>query len=1793
MRRFFGTFTVFLLVVLTSAAQVNLSSSIIFINEIGFEKGNQPGFIELVLVDGSAGIAGWTLDNLSNANFQDNGKIGFSSNFPSLPAGTPIIIYDQAANQAEINSNFDYLLTNDGFYQLPFNSDLLLKLNNSGSSFSGAANWDDFLAVNNGENGLILRDASGATRSSATWTYMGVAADPLFAQVTSIGTVNVNAASLALENGCENISDPGGTNGGGFSERPSGTPGRYNSWDNRGLIQALLNGNQAVLQFSINCAQVHPDVGQPVFGSIKVEFVGGIGPYTVEFTGPTNPLTNVSIYDNHASLHHASSGNFTITVTDSRGCRRQCSVFLADQGADEEICEGEPIPIGRPLTEVECGFRWEPETGLLNPDQSQTLAEPEETTTYQLITSNGEGGIAAVEEYEVKVNESPEVIISPDPAVTCGEDVELSVDGEWASYSWSIPYPTNDASDQASVMARYSDRLQWPDIEPVYSVTVTDENGCTGEGERIVMDQEDLIVTAVIPNVLYCGQDLYVFASTIPESPNYNYSWSSNLAINLNGETSAVLNLTGEEIASLGLAQGSEMNFTVTISTDQGCSAQGQTSTTFNANLDVLVFGNKEICQGESTTLSISENYSGVWSTGESSNAISITSNGTYSVTAQDAITGCQGTAEVEVLLVGDLDNDGVCDSYDCDPDDQQALGPGSPCNDYNSSTINDVFDENCQCVGEPDPDNDCAGNDIDGDGICDDVDVAPFNPCEPNSSDTDSDGLCDVIDCFPDDFNLTFSIGDACDDGNTSTINDVINTQCLCEGEPDPNNPCEGNDIDGDGICDDLDVFPDDPCNGLTVAINGDLTLCADENETILEVSIENGVPPYSVLWNTTATSNTITAVVGTYNNTFSVSVTDALSCTVSDEVEIIQYEELDEDGDGKCEDEACDVSIPLTPNGLVTAENNLWIIDEEKYDGEFDCDLAQDYSYGLFTGVLEYVELSYSSNGCFGPSDPIQDIVNGIEEIIAADTDHALFGKVVITNNEFLCSCSDVKDGLIAEFDPNGTPDPSEVGIWINFGGDPILGVSANVKSYTIGFPEWATINNFLNDITDSPVPGGGTIHPSQMAGLFIPQPNLDQAPGVINDAIQDFAFLDSYTSNLIQQNSAIAAERFKDAAGAGYQVQFITSADCSTILPKGEDDPKPSAELAKAAFDENTSDGLVVWVHRRTSGEFVYEAKINGVPSNEADILDNMQFVANTSMDILNANAPPPEFMAGEQAELNMSPSTMYFGTRNAPEFVREKNFFGHSKEIGCLGIETVTTGTIPDRIWKPDGDCLYDTPGLVVGGIQGAADSNPIVSMLQMLDFGKSIAFDPEVRKAVIGMCKEPLKAAKQIVQGLWEEASGANGPENQQYIVSQAGVTIVIGIATGTAFTSFIAQLGKKTDDIAQGLKNKIKDFPENLSDEFYTIADALFPDEAVSKQFLEFLGDLGEQFRVNIINNPKIIHIWDEFRINPNLNLADFELVFKTKFPLEFQTFFDEFQEVFLNLDNGLIQVSDDVAVFIDDLKNSVNPFEEVFQKSGTVKAWQTAIGRPLLRKDAPFLEKLSEILEPSVLNKLPNGQADLDAIVAAIKHPCCGTTHPFMKNVADHLDDVKHLVDKFSDVDGFDQVVVALKNPNFHVQDGASHMLTKLKGLDASQVSRMEGKIVDADNLAGICSNCLFDIELTSGKKLELKSYSESTIGNIANSTKFKNQFKAYLADANNMDGFEYIFSSKKIGNNSTLVKDNFKSLFQQGNYSIYDEVFAVNQNIFSSIGINSKGQFIQAVNNTSHDLYKFIDIF
>ncbi len=167
---------------------------------------------------------------------------------------------------------------------------------------------------------------------------------------------------------------------------------------------------------------------------------------------------------------------------------------------------------------------------------------------------------------------------------------------------------------------------------------------------------------------------------------------------------------------------------------------------------------------------------------------------------------------------IADSDNDGVCDEVDVCPgyDDfadvdndfipdgcDDCSRGGQACNDNDDCTVNDIFDENCNCAG--------TFADADSDGVCDASDICPNGD---DTVDSDGDGIPDACDACS-------TVGQSCDDNDDCTVNDIFDENCNCAGT--------FADADSDGVCDASDICPDGD-DGLDVnndAIPDDCETC------------------------------------------------------------------------------------------------------------------------------------------------------------------------------------------------------------------------------------------------------------------------------------------------------------------------------------------------------------------------------------------------------------------------------------------------------------------------------------------------------------------------------------------------------------------------------------------------------------------------------------------------------------------------------------------------------------------------------------------------------------------------------------------------------------------------------------------------------------------------------------------------------------------------------------------------------------------------------------------------------
>ena len=255
--------------------------------------------------------------------------------------------------------------------------------------------------------------------------------------------------------------------------------------------------------------------------------------------------------------------------------------------------------------------------------------------------------------------------------------------------------------------------------------------------------------------------------------------------------------------------------------------------------------------------------------------------------------------------LLGDMDNDGECDDIDedddgdgildaqdnctgdyseCDSDGDGILDVIDPCygnendadfdqdgycNDIDTDDDSDtITDDNDICLGYPNEDLDSDGicdsqdNDSDGDGVLDVDDICLGNP----NIDFDQDGICDNIDDDDDDDNI-LDENDNClgDEFLSIDYNNICTVNCIQTLKLLDHQFSEHYDIDGDGICNNLDTDNDN--DGLidfqenTIVIdNGEILIVFDEcignyeinyNQSNQKIyNFEKGLTPNTNTW-------------------------------------------------------------------------------------------------------------------------------------------------------------------------------------------------------------------------------------------------------------------------------------------------------------------------------------------------------------------------------------------------------------------------------------------------------------------------------------------------------------------------------------------------------------------------------------------------------------------------------------------------------------------------------------------------------------------------------------------------------------------------------------------------------------------------------------------------------------------------------------------------------------------------------------------------------------------------------
>ena len=183
------------------------------------------------------------------------------------------------------------------------------------------------------------------------------------------------------------------------------------------------------------------------------------------------------------------------------------------------------------------------------------------------VTVTDDNGCTDTTTATVTVNPNPTAVVN-DAVICSGETASLTASGG-TSYAWEGGETTESI-------------ILDPAFAGTYSVTVTDDNGCTDIAIATITVNPN--PTAIVNDVIVCEGE----PATLTASGGTSYAWES-----------------GETTESITLDPAAAGTYSVTVTDDNGCSDTVTSTATVNPNPTAAV-NDAVVCDGESATLTAS-----------------------------------------------------------------------------------------------------------------------------------------------------------------------------------------------------------------------------------------------------------------------------------------------------------------------------------------------------------------------------------------------------------------------------------------------------------------------------------------------------------------------------------------------------------------------------------------------------------------------------------------------------------------------------------------------------------------------------------------------------------------------------------------------------------------------------------------------------------------------------------------------------------------------------------------------------------------------------------------------------------------------------------------------------------------------------------------------------------------------------------------------------------------------------------------------------------------------------------
>jgi hypothetical protein len=302
------------------------------------------------------------------------------------------------------------------------------------------------------------------------------------------------------------------------------------------------------------------------------------------------------------------AGTYSVTVTDSNGCRGSASrAFTVNTPPTPTISGTRAFCAGGNTTlSGNAGYaRYTWSNG--DTTRSTTVSA---AGTYILTVQDANGCVGSASVTVTTFTVTPPVI-SGDTTFCNGGSTVLSISPSYRSATWSNGQTTSSIT------------VTQPGT---YSVTAVDSNGCISTAS-ITVTRFNAAPPVISGSTTFCRGG----STVLSVSPGYSsITWS-------NGPTTSSITVTQPG------------TYSVTVVDSNGCTSSASVTVTQFDAPPPTISGNTTFCNGGSTVLSVGSGYRSItWSNGPTTSSITVTQPGTYSVTVVDS-NGCISSASITV----------------------------------------------------------------------------------------------------------------------------------------------------------------------------------------------------------------------------------------------------------------------------------------------------------------------------------------------------------------------------------------------------------------------------------------------------------------------------------------------------------------------------------------------------------------------------------------------------------------------------------------------------------------------------------------------------------------------------------------------------------------------------------------------------------------------------------------------------------------------------------------------------------------------------------------------------------------------------------------------------------------------------------------------------------------------------------------------------------------------------------------------------------------------------------------